>query len=296
MTANRPSTKAGLLVCSELGVKVAAPKVGVRFAAGRGSTAGDNWAGFPGGMRLPDAEHTARRWRIHEITPDFEVEDVWAFRTPGGGPDDFPLMLATLRAAGVLDKNPWLVRFLFAVRWKLGALFGWDERQQGLAGRVESLCDRLPPDLRQDEAATAVPNTPFTMVYELHDECAIELANMTVHDSCHLDWVPTDDGEYELRMAALVKPNGLFGRLYIAAIKPFRYLIIYPALTRQWERAWRERVDHVGTENGNSDDQMDWLDHGAVHGRAHRGALTVEGAARGRTPVHGSAGTDDLAN
>ena len=41
-------------------------------------------------------------------------------------------------------------------------------------------------------------------------------------------------------MAALVKPNGLFGRIYMAAIKPFRYLIVYPALTRKWEQGWRE--------------------------------------------------------
>jgi hypothetical protein len=172
---------------------------------------------------------------------------VWAFSTPGAGPDDFPAMLSALRAAGGLDKNTPLVRFLFAVRWKLGAVFGWDEPEEGLAGRVESLCDRLPRDLRQDVAGTAVPNTPFTMVYELHDECALELANKTVHDICHLGWVPTDNGEYELRMAALVKTNGLFGRLYMAAIKPFRYLIVYPALTRQWERAWRDRIDPIGS-------------------------------------------------
>jgi hypothetical protein len=196
-------------------------------------------------MRLPDSEHTSRPWRIHEIAPDFRIEDVWAYRTPGAGPDDFPAMVAALRAAGGLNQNPPVVRFLFAVRWKLGALFGWDTPEEGLA-RVESLCDRLPRDLRQDAAREAVPNTPFTMVYELPDECAIELANKTVHDICHLGWVPTDDGEYELRMAALVKPNGVFGRLYMATIKPFRYLIVYPALTRQWERAWRNRDRHAG--------------------------------------------------
>ncbi len=199
-------------------------------------------------MRLPDTEHTARPWRIHEITPDFRIEDVWSYRTPGAGPDDFPAMLAALRAAGGLNENPAVVRFLFAVRWKLGALFGWDEPEQGL-GRVESLCHRLPGDLRQDAAGVPVPNTPFTMVYELHDECAIELANKTVHDICHLGWVPNADGEYELRMAALVKPNGLFGRLYMAAIKPLRYVIVYPALTRKWERAWcdRDRYLRAGT-------------------------------------------------
>jgi hypothetical protein len=35
-----------------------------------------------------------------------------------------------------------------------------------------------------------------------------------------------------------VKPNGLLGKAYMAAIKPFRYLIIYPALMRSIEREW----------------------------------------------------------
>jgi hypothetical protein len=191
-------------------------------------------------MRLPDTAHTTHPWRIHEIAPDFQIEDVWAYRTPGAGPEDFPVMLAALRAAGGLNENPRAVRFLFAVRWKLGALFGWDSPEAG-QGRVGSLCDRLPVDLRQDSAGEPVPNTPFTTVYELPDECAIELANKTVHGVCHLGWVPKGDGEYELRMAALVKPNGRLGRLYMAAIKPFRYAVVYPALTRKWERAWRDR-------------------------------------------------------
>ena len=34
-------------------------------------------------MRLPDTAHTSRPWRIHELTPDFRLEDVWALPTPG---------------------------------------------------------------------------------------------------------------------------------------------------------------------------------------------------------------------
>jgi hypothetical protein len=196
--------------------------------------------------RLSDAEHAARPWRIHEVAPDFRVEDVWAYRTPGAGREDFPAMLAALRSGGGVSNNPAVVQFLFDLRWKLGAVFGWDKPAQGLGGRVRSLCERLPADLRQDAARAAEPDTPFTLVYELLDECAIEMANRTVHTVCHLGWVPTDDGEYELRMAALVKTNGLFGRMYMAAIKPFRYLVVYPALTRKWERAWRDR-DKLGT-------------------------------------------------
>jgi hypothetical protein len=43
-------------------------------------------------------------------------------------------------------------------------------------------------------------------------------------------------------MAVYVKPRGLFGRGYMALIKPFRYLIVYPALTRQLGRAWDRRA------------------------------------------------------
>jgi hypothetical protein len=59
----------------------------------------------------------------------------------------------------------------------------------------------------------------------------------------HLSWAQGANGDHELRMAVLVKPNGRFGRLYMAAIAPFRYVIVYPALARQWERAWRDRND-----------------------------------------------------
>jgi hypothetical protein len=197
--------------------------------------------------RLPESEHTSRPWRIHDIVHDFRVEDVWAFRTPGAGPDDFPLMLEALRAHGGPDKQTSLARALFAVRWRLGALLGWDSPEQGAGTRVVSLRERLPEPLRQPATGTPVPNTPFTTLYELSDEAAYELANKTAHDVLHLGWVRGDNGRYELRMAALVRPNGLFGRLYMAAIKPFRYLIVYPAMTRQWEGAWHKHRHRAHT-------------------------------------------------
>jgi hypothetical protein len=192
-------------------------------------------------MRIPKAAHTEQPWRIHEFAHDFRIEDVWSFRAPDAGPDDFPVMLDALKKAYDTRKEPAAVRFLFAVRWKLGALLGWDTPRAGLGGRVASLRDRLPHDLARTAAGAAPCTDPFTEVYQVDNEAARELANRTVHDIMHLGWVPTRDGGYELRMAALVKPNGLFGRLYMAAIAPFRYLIVYPALTRQWERAW---LDH----------------------------------------------------
>jgi hypothetical protein len=40
-------------------------------------------------------------------------------------------------------------------------------------------------------------------------------------------------------MAVLVKPNGAFGTVYMAFIKPFRYLGVYPALLRTIGRRWQ---------------------------------------------------------
>jgi hypothetical protein len=40
-------------------------------------------------------------------------------------------------------------------------------------------------------------------------------------------------------MAIYVKRNGLLGATYMAAIKPFRYLIVYPLWLRQIERDWQ---------------------------------------------------------
>ncbi|WP_328611322.1 DUF2867 domain-containing protein [Amycolatopsis sp. NBC_00345] len=195
--------------------------------------------------RLSTAAHTSRPWRIHEIAPDFEVEDAWAFHTPGAGPDDFPAMLAALQADLRHTEGPSLTQFLFAARSKLGGLLGWDDPGTGLGGRVRPLCDRLPDGLRGPRTGKPMPGTPFTTVYELHDERAEELANKTVHGIVHFGWVPAGDGDHELRMTVLVKPNGRLGRLYLTAIAPFRYLIVYPALTRRWEHAWRDR-DRIG--------------------------------------------------
>ena len=66
----------------------------------------------------------------------------------------------------------------------------------------------------------------------------------------HLGWVPDGAGGYRGQLAVFVKPNGLFGKAYMAAIKPFRYLIVYPALMRMIGWEWRERVDRIGMENG----------------------------------------------
>jgi Protein of unknown function (DUF2867) len=74
---------------------------------------------------------------------------------------------------------------------------------------------------------------PFTSLYLLGDEWAAEIANRTMHGVMHIGLVPDGTGGYRAQMAVLVKPNGLFGSAYMAAIRPFRHLIVYPAMLRE---------------------------------------------------------------
>ena len=189
-------------------------------------------------MRLPDREHTSRPWRIHELTRDFRVEDVWALPTPGG-PDDFPLLVEGFAAGDPSQGASGLASVLWDLRWKLGKLFGWDDPDTGLGTRVATLRDRLPPDLRDASTGPRFEALPFTPLYLLDDEWAAEIANRTMHGVLHLGWVPDGSGGHRGQMAVLVKPNGLLGQAYMAAIKPFRHRIVYPAMLRRIEREWQ---------------------------------------------------------
>lgn len=211
-------------------------------------------------MKLPHTAHTSRPWRIHELAPDFEVEDVWALPTPGG-PDDFPRLVRLgstndpreLNAQGkyVGDGSRGIVscvsRALFELRWKLGELFGWDDRDSGVGCRVATLRDRLPDDLRDAPRGPDLGAVPMTSLYLTEDEWAAEMANRTVHSVMHVGWVPDGTGGYRGQMAVLVKPNGRLGAAYMAAIKPFRFLVVYPALMRAIERDWQTNASPTST-------------------------------------------------
>jgi hypothetical protein len=193
-------------------------------------------------LRLPNTVHTSRPWRIHELTRDFRLEDVWAL--PGtGAPDDFPRLVRGFASGDPSHSSSGAVRTLFAIRWKLGELLGWDGPAAGLGSRVPTLRDRLPVDLREAPSGSDSDTLPFTSLYLLDDEWAAEIANRTVHGVVHIGWIPDGTGGYRGQMAVIVKPNGLLGTGYMSAIAPFRHLIVYPAMMREIEREWRARAD-----------------------------------------------------
>src|SRR5215475_1071460 len=89
-------------------------------------------------MRLPNAAHESRPWRIREIAPDFTLEDVWALPVYGDA-GDFPALLAVMAAHDLTREASPVTRLLFEVRWLLGRWFGWDDgAERPIPGQAET--------------------------------------------------------------------------------------------------------------------------------------------------------------
>lgn len=192
-------------------------------------------------MRLPSTAHTSRPWRIHELTPDFRLEDVWSLPA-AGALEDFPKLVELLAGRDLSHGGSRASGLLWAIRWRVGSLLGWDGPDGGVGSRVPTLRDRLPADLREAGPGSDLAGGLFTPLYLTDGEFAAELANQTMHGVLHLGWVPDGADGYRGQMAVLVKPNGLIGNLYMAAIRPFRHRFVYPPMLRALESAWQVRV------------------------------------------------------
>lgn len=200
-------------------------------------------------MRIPNAEHKSRPWRIHAIVPDFTLEDVWALPAVGCA-EDFQTVLELMTSSDPANLESRAARFLWNLRDRLGEWFdlGRISTRAGVGGGFtipgtaeNSLAERLPDDLRGSATEFDWSTLPFVSLYRTADEYAAEISNRTVHGVMHLNWTDRGEGCYRAQMAVYVKPRGLFGKGYMALIKPFRYWIVYPALMRTIERMWTRR-------------------------------------------------------
>jgi hypothetical protein len=148
-------------------------------------------------MRLRSTAHTSRPWRIHQIAPDFRLEDVWEL--PGrGGLDDVPRAVELLASYDPSQSSSAAVRVPFALRGRIGELLGWDDSSAGVGSRVPTLRDRLPADLRE-RPAPEFAALPFPSLYLTDDEFAAEVANQTMHGVMHLGTVSDGTGGYRAR-------------------------------------------------------------------------------------------------
>src|SRR5918994_5894373 len=74
-------------------------------------------------IRLPNAAHESRPWRIREIAPDFTLEDVWALPVNGGA-QDFQTLPETMFSLDLANAESLPTRVLWRIRDRLGSWFG----------------------------------------------------------------------------------------------------------------------------------------------------------------------------
>lgn len=169
------------------------------------------------------------------------LHDVWLIRLEGGGAGrhvrDFRAV-----ADRALERPGPLVRFLFELRWTLGAILRLDDRAPGDAPPPESYVHRLGDAERA--ASLEPPGSPwgiFRFVYALEDEALGEIINRTVHAFSFVGMRPASGG-YHVHWAIYVRPVGRLTRPYITLIDPFRRWLVYPSMIRKLERAWKDAV------------------------------------------------------
>jgi Protein of unknown function (DUF2867) len=189
-------------------------------------------------MRLDPLEFRARALRVHQFLHDMPLEDAWAIPLPGGRPgrtvEDLLQVTAAARSGA-----PGVAKWLFWLRGRIGALFGWDNHRPNWD--AESYLHRLTPaDRARSLAAPGTRDGNFIILYRFEDEQLAELRNGTVHalSSFSIRLAPSG---YLAYLGVFVKPVHGFTRLYMWAIKPFRHLIVYPAIIRIIQSAWAAR-------------------------------------------------------
>jgi hypothetical protein len=177
--------------------------------------------------------------RAHQFLDGVPLHDVWAVDLPspraGITLDEF-LRVAHER---LFTPTP-VARGLLQLRFLVGRLFGWD-RPRPSTRATPTFADRLTDADRARSLAPAGvpvgPNGLFRVVYRFENERLDEVINRTVHAAALSALVETANG-YRFYFAVYVRSVGRLTPVYMAAIDPFRKLIVYPSLLSSVRANW----------------------------------------------------------
>ena len=192
--------------------------------------------------QISESEFEQLPLRAHNFLTGVPLHDVWAVDLPspriGITLDEF------LRIASERIYTPTLVaRALLDLRLLIGRLFGWDHPRRS-AQAASTFADRLTHADRARSITPAGvregPDGLFRVVYRFENEKLVELINQTVHAAALSALVETANS-YRFYFAVYVRSVGWWTPLYMAAIDPFRKLIVYPSLLRSVRANWNER-------------------------------------------------------
>lgn len=184
--------------------------------------------------------------RVHQFLAGVPLHDVWAVDLPspraGITLDEF------LRAANqqLFTLSP-PVRALVALRLLIGGLLRWDRPRPSIQAEP-TFADRLTDaDRARSLAPAGVPEGLFRVVYQFENEKLVELINRTAHAGALSALVETANS-YRFYFAVYVCNVGRFTPFYMAAIDPFRKLIVYPSLMRSVRANWERTMGKVSSQ------------------------------------------------
>ena len=190
-------------------------------------------------LRVSIGEFHALPLEAHQLLAGVPLRDVSAIDLPGGGEGRTLADVRALLAERSRGLGAAVTRGLFALRMWIGRLLGWDEARHDPP--AASYVTRVPAAVRaRSSVPPGTPDGAFRTLYALERESLSEIHNATVHAFLSAAIVGRPSG-YRLYWGIYVKPTSRWTSLYMAIIEPFRRFVVYPALFRRIQTAWRAR-------------------------------------------------------
>jgi len=173
--------------------------------------------------------------RVHAFLAGVPLHDAWAIDLPATR-SGITLAEFIRQAGSLFLRPPPVLRALLSVRFFVGGLFGWDQAAPGSVS--ESFAQRLTEDDRTRSLVPAgTPDGLFRVVYRFENEQLEEVVNRTVHAAALSALIEGGTG-YRFYFAVYVREVSCSTPLYMAAIDPFRKVIVYPALLSSISTQW----------------------------------------------------------
>ena len=187
--------------------------------------------------------------RVHTFLAGVPLHDIWSVDLPrwraGVTLDEFLRTASSgklntcscSKSSSLFTQSP-LVGMLLNIRFFVGRLFDWDHEPAPAAWKT--FATRLTDtDHSRSLAATGTRDGFFRVVYRFENEQLLELINRTAHAAAPSALVEIATA-YRFYLGVYVLSVSRFTPLYMAAMDPFRKLIVYPSLLRSVRARWNQ--------------------------------------------------------
>ena len=175
--------------------------------------------------------------RVHDLLAGVPLHDAWVVDLPRTRPGITLAEFSMTSGARPFTPSP-VVRALLNTRFWVGRHLGWDREPATTCW--ETFAKRLTAaDLARSLLPPGTAEGPFRVVYRFENEQLLELINRTAHAAASSALIETKNA-YRYYFAVYVCSVGRFTPIYMAAIDPFRRLIVYPSLLRSVRANWNQ--------------------------------------------------------